>query len=217
MTTKEAGRSTSVALEETVSTLPDRAPHEIKRETNPFTERDWRMLGYAWSGFLLRLLLIVGGVFSVLQYLQTRDEARIERTLQLVELWERPEYQTAQKALKARLDGLNAQYAGLLGDSPSEEERQIYQERVGLAALTAEGGAMPLGEFQDNFDRIVYFLNRVAFCVEGNLCQRAVADAYFHDFAASFWSYFSGHARDERRRGAPNYAVTIENWVMQTP
>lgn len=210
--TAEKGRA---ELEETVTAFPDRSTQEIKKEANPFTDRDWRMLGYAWSGFLLRLLLIAGGVFTVVQYFQTREEARIERTLQLVELWEQPEYQTAQKALKARLDALNEQYSGLLGSNPSPDEQKIYAERIGIAALGAEGGTMPLGEFRDHFDRIVYFLNRVAFCVEGNLCQRAVADAYFHDFAASFWTYFERHAQQERRRGSPNYAVTIENWLAK--
>lgn len=200
-------------LEETVTAFPDRSTQEIKKESNPFTDRDWRMLGYAWSGFLLRLLLIAGGVFTVVQYFQAREEGRIERALQLVELWEQPEYQAAQKALKSRLDGLNTQYAGLLGSNPSEEEKRIYAERIGIAALGAQGGAMPVEEFRDHFDRIVYFLNRVAFCVEGNLCQRRVTDAYFRDFAASFWGYFRGHAEQERRRGAPNYAVTIENWI----
>lgn len=217
MTAREAERPQTPEMEETVAALPDRSPHEIKRETNPFTERDWRMLGYAWSGFLLRVLLIVGGIFTVLQYVQTREEQRIERALQMVELWERPDYQSAQRALKIRLDGLNDQYASLLGDDPGAEERQVYHEQVGLAALGEEGGAMPLDEFRDHFDRIVYFLNRVAFCVEGNLCQRDVIDAYFRDFAASFWSYFQGHVQQERQRGAASYAIKIESWLSSPP
>ena len=202
-------------LEETVAAFPDRSAQEIKKESNPFTDRDWRMLGYAWSGFLLRLLLIAGGLFTVVQYFQAREESRIERSLQLVELWEQPDYQDAQKALKARLAGLTEQYSGLLGANPSAEERRIYAERIGIAALSEAGGTMPLAEFRDHFDRIVYFLNRVAFCVEGKLCQREVADAYFHDFGQSFWTYFEGYARQERRRGSPNYAVTIENWLTR--
>lgn len=217
MTSREADRPQQPELEETVAALPDRSAHEIRRETNPFTDRDWRMLGYAWSGFVLRVLLIVGGIFTVVQYIQAREEQRIERALQLVELWERPDYQSAQKALKTRLDGLNARYAGLLGSDPSEEERQVYHEQVGLAALGEEGGAMPLDEFSDHFDSIVYFLNRVAFCVEGNLCQRDVVDAYFRDFAASFWTYFQGHVQQERQRGAANYAIKIESWLSDPP
>lgn len=202
-------------LPETVTAFPDKSHEDAKADTNPFTDPDWRMLGYAWSGFLLRLLLIAGGVFTVFQYVQTRDETRIERALELVERWEQPEYQAAQKALKARIEGLNAQYAGLLGDEPTEAEKAIYNERIGLAAMTAEGGAMPLAEFEEHVDRIVYFLNRVAFCVEGNLCRRAVADAYFRDFGLSFWTYFAGHVEAVRRGGAPNYAVTIEEWLEE--
>lgn len=209
----KAGGKTRDELEETVTGFPDRSTQEIKKEANPFTDRDWRMLGYAWSGFALRVLLIVGGVFSVVQYIQARDEKRIERTLELVELWEQPQYQEAQKALKTRLDGLNARHAGLLGGNPSPEEQRVYRERIGIAAHAEDGGAMPLAEFEEHFDRVVYFLNRVAFCVDGNLCKRSVADAYFRDFAASFWAYFAGYVEQERRRGAPGYAAMIETWL----
>ena len=202
-------------LPETTSAFPDKSNEDVKPDSNPFTASDWRMFLYAWSGFGVRLLIIAGGLFTLVQYIQTRDETRIERTLQLVELWERPEYQDAQKALKIRLDALNEQYAGLLGDNPSPQEKTIYDERIGLTALSADGGAMPAEAFRDHFDKIVYFLNRVAFCVEGNLCKKSVADAYFHDFAASFWTYFAGHVREERRRGSPNYAVTIESYLAK--
>lgn len=211
----KAAKPARKPLPETVLAMPEHSPQEIKQEQNPFTEKDWRMLGYAWAGFALRLLFIAGGVFTLIQYLQARDERRIERALQLVEIWERPQYQAAQRALKVRIDGLNARYAGLLGDNPSESEMRVYNERIGIAALGEDGGDMPLAEFEDHFDRIVYFLNRVAFCVEGNLCKEAVADAYFRDFAASFWSYFAGHVAQERRSGAPSYAVTIENWLAE--
>lgn len=210
---KKAADQSRDELPETVSAFPDKSVEDIRAEDNPFTESDWRMLGYAWSGFILRVLLIVGGVFTVVQYIQARDEKRIERTLQLVEIWERPEYQTAQRELKRRIDTLNEQYAGLIGDNPTPEERRVYNERIGMEALSADGGAMPLAEFEEQFDRIVYFLNRVAFCVEGNLCKKSVADAFFKDFATSFWGYFAGHIERERRSGAPSYGKVIETYL----
>ena len=68
--------------------------------------------------------------------------------------------------------------------------------------MNADGGVMPLPEFQDQFDRLVYFLNRVSFCVEGNLCDRDIADAYFQDYANSFWRYFRGYVEKQRKGGA---------------
>ncbi len=184
-----------------------------KREANPFTDGDWRMLSYAWSGYALRILLVLGTVFSVVQYLQAREEKRVERTLELVELWDRPEYQDAQRALKRRLTELNTRFAGDLGRSATPKELAIFQERIGIEAMKAEGGAMPPEEFREAFDRIVYFLNRVSFCVDGGLCSQDVAEAYFRDFATSFWSYFAGFVRQERRRGSPNFARPLEDYV----
>lgn len=184
-----------------------------KREANPFTDGDWRMLSYAWSGFALRILLVLGTVFSVVQYLQAREEKRVERTLELVELWDRPEYQDAQRALKRRLTELNTRFAGDLGRSATPKELAIFQERIGIEAMKAEGGAMPPEAFREAFDRIVYFLNRVSFCVDGGLCSQDVAEAYFRDYAQSFWSYFAGFVRQERRRGSPNFARPLEDYV----
>ena len=215
----DAGRSRgtrSTKLAETVTAIPEVSAQDIKKEENPFTHGDWRMLSYAWSGFALRVLLVLATIFSAYQYLQAREEKRIERALELVELWERQEYQEAQRALKRRLADLNQRYRSDLGSNPSAAELAIFQDRVGVEALTEGGGTMPLADFRDAFDRNVYFLNRLSFCVEGGLCSRAVADAYFLDYARSFWAYFSGFIRQERRRGSPNFAKAIEDYVSRS-
>ena len=180
---------------------------------NIFAEGDWRVSANAWAGFLLRILLISGTLFSVYQYLMARQEMRVERTLQLVELWERSEYQEAQKSLKTRLAGLNEKYSGLLGKGPTPAELAVYYEKVGIEAMHSDGGVVPLPEFQDQFDRLVYFLNRVSSCVEGNLCDRDIANDYFQDYAASFWRYFRGYVEKQRKGGATTYAAAIEKYV----
>lgn len=200
-------------LPETVSAMPEVSPHEIKREPNPFVDGDWRMLGYAWAGMLLRVLLIAGGIFSVVQYLQAREERRVERTLQLVDLWERADYQEAQRVLRDRLDGARVAAQSSLAADATPEEIAYVTEQIGITVLTVEEGTVPLAEVRDRFDRIVYFLNRVAFCVEGNLCSQDVADAYFHAYADAFWRYFSAQIARERRAGSPAYATPLERYV----
>lgn len=202
-------------LPESTSGFPDTSVHDIKAESNPFTSSDVRMLGYAWAGMAVRLFLIAGGIFSVWQYLQQRDEKRIERTLELVQLWEQPKYQQAQRAVRDRLEALNTQNANLLGTDPTERELAIYSNRLGLAAMSESGGQMPLSDFRDEFSRVIYFLNRVSFCVEGNLCSGEVADAYFYDYARSFWSYFSEYIIDQRSNGQPKYGEAIETYLNQ--
>lgn len=82
-------------LPETTEGFPEVSSHEIKPESNPFTSRDLRMLAYAWAGMAVRVLIVLGGLFSAYQYMEAKEEKRVERTLQLVELWERTEYQQA--------------------------------------------------------------------------------------------------------------------------
>lgn len=202
-----------VTLPETTEGLPWVSNHEIKKESNPFTESDWRMLGYAWSGFVLRVILVLGAIFSVYQFMVARDEKRVERTLALAELWEKPEYQDAQRSLRARLEALNTRYRQDLGTDPSPQQRAYFQERLGMIAMTPEGGETPLPKFREDFDRTVYLLNRVASCVETDLCSPSVADAYFRDYAESFWAYFAGFIMAERKSRSPTLAMPIERYV----
>ncbi|MBN9070725.1 MAG: hypothetical protein J0H34_03815 [Rhizobiales bacterium] len=197
---------------------PEPTPAEdIKKESSPFSDGDRRVMVYAWMGFLLRILLVVGAVFSLVQYLAAREEKRVERTLELVDMWDGKDFQDAQSALKARLVALNEANEGLMSSNPSEDERRIYYESVGKQLMTDAGGTMPLQEFEPKFDRIVYFLNRVSTCVRRNLCDREVADDYFLDYARSFWSYFSGYAQSMRKNGSANYAKAIEEYVATAP
>lgn len=189
-------------LPETTEAFPDVSSHEAKPESNPFTSRDWRMLGYAWTGFAVRVLIVLGGLFTAYQYLDAKEEKRVERTLQLVELWERAEYQEAQQAVADRLDALNERYAGLLGANPTPAERKVYFEQIGIEAMSVEGGEMPLPAFRAEFGRVLYFLNRMSFCVEGNLCSRSMVDGYF-----------GGHVARERKNGAATYAAPLEAYV----
>lgn len=193
--------------------LQEPSPQEIKKESNPFTDSDLRMRSYAWAGYALRLMLILGAFFSIFQYLTARQERRVERTMQLVELWEQKDYQNAQQALKRRLVDLNAQYSSLLGSEPTEKEIAVYNRRIGMEALTENGGAQPLAEFQAQFDRVIYFLNRVSACATANICAPEVVDQYFRDFAKSFWSYFGGYINRQRQAGSVSYAKPLEDYL----
>lgn len=210
--TAGAGKK-KVVLPETTEAFPWPSNHEIKKESNSFTDRDWRMWLYAWMGLLVRVTIVLGAIFTVYQYLSAREQNRVQRTLELVELWERSEYQDAQTALRQRLAALNQKYANLLGSNPSAKELDVYYSRIGIEAMSESGGAMPLTEFSAHFDRVVYFLNRVAFCVVGNLCAEDIADAYFRDYAASFWQYFAGYIERQRKAGAASFARPIESYV----
>ncbi len=189
------------------------APPEIKKEANPFTEGDWHMIVNAWFGLAVRVVLVVGAVFSVYQFLVAREETRIQRALEMVQLWEQPEYQEAQRAVRRRIDALNTKYADLLADQQTASTRSILRKKIGLEAMTPNGEP-PAEEFQEQFDRVVYFLNRVSFCVEGGLCSRDVIDAYFRDYANSFWEYFSDYAGQQRKTVSATYAKPIEAYVL---
>ena len=86
-TTKQAPAAKQT-LPETTEGFPWPSSHEIKKESNPFTDRDWRMLVYAWSGMAVRFAIIFTLMFSVYQFLANQEQKRVEQTMSLVELWE---------------------------------------------------------------------------------------------------------------------------------
>lgn len=200
-----------ITLPETTEGHPWVSSQEIKKESNPFTEKDWRMFIYAWAGLAVRLVLVVGAIFSVYQFLLAREESRVQRALDMVELWEKPEFQKAQRAVKKRIDDLNEKYAKILVAQPTMNDRAVILQKIGSEAM-AEADPVQAEAFEEQFDQIVYFLNRISFCVEGGLCSREVIDAYFGDYAKSFWTYFSGHI-DKQRAVEPTYAQPIEAYV----
>lgn len=192
-------------------------PVEVpKKEANPFADGDWRTIVDAWAGLGVRFVLIIGALFSVVQYLQSREEQRVSQSMALVELWETADYQKAQQALKARLAALNDKYSSLLGSNPTPADEKVYRQRIGIEAMSASGGEEPLAEFSADFDKILYFLNRLSFCVEGNVCSREIADAYFRDYAVSFWSYFAGYIDRQRKAGSTTFAKAVEKYIGDT-
>jgi hypothetical protein len=90
-------------------------------------------------------------------------------------------------------------------------------ERIGSEAMTAEGGDKPLADFRADFDRVLYFLNRIGFCVEGKLCARSMTNDYFGDYALSFWQYFRGYVMAERKAGSTGLAAPLETFIAQLP
>lgn len=220
MTAKKSGYKKP---EEAISGFPDISLEAINPDPpkadpgSPFQSPDWRVAMHAWLGLAVRGALAAGAVFTLVQYMQTREETRIARTLDLVEAWEKPEYQEAQRAMHDRLAALNAKYGELVSAKSTPGEIAVYQSRVGIESLTEAGGATPLPEFVRHFDRIVYFLNRLSACVNGKLCSKPVADDFFRDFAESFWGYYAGHVEAERKRGQPSYGLAIETYVNAKP
>jgi len=201
-------------LPETTEGLPWTSNHEIKKEPNAFVDADWYNLSYAWAGMAVRLVIIFGSIFSVYQFLAARSEKRVERTLGLVELWESQDYQAAQVALNQKLAALNAENQSFLPKEPTPKELDVYMERIGLQAMQPNPADPASQALAQHFEKVVYFLNRMAFCVEGNLCSDEVADAYFKDYAISFWDYFGGYVKERRRTGSTTFAQPIENYVI---
>ena len=97
------------------------------------------------------------------------------------------------------------------------EEQAFYFERIGIEAMTPEGGDMPLADFQEHFDRDRLFPQpRCPSASKASSVRNRCADAYFRDYAVSFWSYFCRLCQTKQRKaGSSTFAMPIETYVRQ--
>ena len=115
---------------------------------------------------------------------------------------------------RAAADGAGLDYRTVVPRAAVDVEAALSVVRPICDDVAARGEAA-LREYSERFDRVVYFLSRVVSCVAGNLCDRGVADEFFLDYARSFWRFFSDSIAKERGRGAPNFAIAIENYLKE--
>lgn len=156
-------------------------------------------------GLIAAILLAIIVMILAARYVANPPREMAKESMALVELWETPDYQAAQAAVRERLARLNQQYAGLLSGTPTEQEKTIFISQVGRAAMREDGGTMPLPEFKQKFDLLVRFFNRVSLCAETSICDSATIDAYFGDFLRSFYTYFGKYLSDSGRAFSKYY------------
>ncbi len=172
----------------------------------------------------VRLPFLLGGALAVtlvalavaVWLLVSSSQEAVDRALDYAQAWQADEYRDARGAIDARIGYLNGLYAAELPPDATEAERAAYRERLGVEAMTPEGGSMPFPEFRTVFDRVMDYLNRASTCANAGVCDRATIDQYMLADARSFWGYFAGYARNRRTAGEADYARPLEDYLAAT-
>lgn len=178
------------------------------------TETEHRFLGVPisiWDGLagLFTVLAVLGGIFGlIIAYVelgQRREAAQAEATLALLDVWEgstqgSTNYLNAFRALDTRL-------AARLNEVPQADLDAARADDTMRAALYARAARQILAdaEAQRGFEDIVYFFQRLAICVELDLCDRKATLAFFEGPMRSFSVTFAAPIA-ERRAAAADFA-----------
>ncbi|MGR3271788.1 hypothetical protein DU478_05380 [Thalassococcus profundi] len=186
-------------------------------------EHERRFLGVPisiWDGLagLFTVLAVLGGLIGLIlayfELAQRREAARAEATLALLDVWEGAtqggtHYLNAFRALDARVKAN-------LDEVPQADLDAARADDTMRAALYARvtREVMDDPEAQRAFEDVVYFFQRLAICVETNLCDREATLAFFGGPMRSFSLTFSAPIAN-RRAAVTDFADGLD--LVDTP
>ncbi|MEM9970713.1 MAG: hypothetical protein AAF762_06400 [Pseudomonadota bacterium] len=182
------------------------------------TEPERRFLGVpisVWDGLagLFTVLAVFAGFAGLtLAYFELalrREAAQAEATLALLDVWEgAPQGSTRYLDAFRALDALVAARLSEVPQADLDAARVDETMRAALyARATQEVMADP--EAQRAFEEVVYFFQRLAICVEADLCDRRATLAFFEGPMRSFSLTFAAPIA-ERRAAVADFADGLD-------
>lgn len=153
-------------------------------------------------GMAVRTVVIIGGVLTYIQYSHSVKREQIQRSFELVDLWQGEKMQSSQNALQTEILKL-ARDAKSLSESSGNSLDPAFTQKVVADRLWDEIAAG--GELSTAFFDVLFFLNRASYCATSDLCDKPVIDDFFKDYAKQFWSYFGENL--ERSRATDTHPI----------
>ena len=155
---------------------------------------------------LATILGIISGMWAVYLYVQQIEAARAEKTLELVEVWSNGPARSAYRRLDAEMSGLidamsdqdRAEVA-----AASTEERIEKRQQLGLKAIQNH-------EVFDALEEVEFFFNRLAICVDTQLCSRYVAEAFFKDTLETLLAAYGAAIEQRQHNGWPSFGASTQ-------
>ncbi|MFD3191887.1 hypothetical protein ACFMPD_16710 [Sedimentitalea sp. HM32M-2] len=166
-----------------------------------------------WLDLLVKVGAIFAAVFAIVQYLQAREDARIEKTLRYVSEFRDAESAPggAGKSVSETLwrnTGQIEQFEILSSSLPEDRRQDLRRDFIAkLVHGTEENPGL-----RSDIIEIASFFEALAICVDNDLCDRNTAVSYFGEYATVFWQNFDVYLK-EQREVVPDFAGGVERFV----
>lgn len=155
---------------------------------------------------LAAVLGIISGMWAVYLYIQQIDASRAEKTLELVEVWAngtaRPAYERLDREMTGLIDAMSDQDRVEVA-AASADERAEKRRQLGLKATQNP-------DVLDALEEVEFFFNRLAVCVDTQLCSRYVAQAFFKDTLETLLAAYGGAIEQRQHDGWPSFGVSTQ-------
>ena len=160
------------------------------------------MSGFA--GLISIIVLLAGGTFGVVEYLDRKSSARAAETLHMIEVWETRGAGMAFQALSNEL--VKARKNVPQGQIADDARRAILVDNLTRRAIRN----LPDG----HYEKIVQFFTRLSLCIQAELCSEEVAAKFFADTLYGFQEWSVGEI-NRRRMDIPDYAVELDRLELR--
>ena len=159
----------------------------------------------SWDGVqgvsaVIGAILTVGGIlWGVAEYRGKLEAERAKETLSLLDIWETQGYLDSYRRLDQEIRNVIDQVPLQDLDAAKKDPdilNVLYQK--------ASSHVLDRSEAIEDFERVVYFFERMQICVQAKLCSRDATLMFFEDTVSSFALVFSEPLK-QYRTGQPMF------------
>lgn len=168
-----------------------------------------------WLELAVKVGAIFAGAFAIVQYLDSRQDTRVEKTLSYVADFSDASTPVGQARDRIRevLWSNEKQLSVLqhaINTLPPAQATSLRQRFV-QGLIEGPDGVSGLRE---PLDDVIVFFDTLLICTEHGLCDLRSAEAFFSEYAAEFRRNFEQFISDRRQRTS-DYGVGIEAFAKQ--
>jgi hypothetical protein len=139
----------------------------------------WDKLAKTMLSGVTILAIIFGGLFSLNEYLERKQENKVARTLDLVDAYSKEDVISAQQDLDWHYDkNIDAINAALDSENFTEDFSAIIIQLIEKHDLSRQ------------VDRLFYFYRTVAICTLASLCDKSTVESYFKHQGVVFFNQY---------------------------
>lgn len=175
-----------------------------------FSSSDWRVRLNSWLSVLVRFVLVAGFLVTGWQYWESIQRNREVRSYELVTFWETKEMQKAQFSLFKTMSTTRTEIEALVGVPNTPEEYASIQYLVSEEVFRQAYGKNLNYELRENFDKVLYFLNRISYCSQDKICDVTVMKNFFGEYIQSFLNNFGEKLQKEKGINVHNLYDFVE-------
>jgi len=161
---------------------------------------------FDWTEFGLKVIVIIGGIVTFFQYFEAKEKDKVKQTMEHVQVF------SSSSLLESRLtlNEIWLPYQTIFYQISqqtvaSEEDKMKIRGKI----------VLPVIEQNNVFKELILlvdFFTNVQICVQHEICDRQVAEAFFGDYARSFYRLHQPWIRVQRQ-AIPSFACHLEAFV----